>query len=103
MIHIGTEIRMLVRVMMRLVGGWLRRRTTKRGVDRALELCDRVPFLFGCLRAGVVDIAAAEVYEPRRVGDLLTSSLFLDEIDNILLHLAILQGQTDLLTGLYAY
>ena len=86
--------------MMRLISRWLRGRAAKCRVDGALELCNRIPAVFRCLRAGVVDIVSAEIDESRRIRNLLTCSSLLDEIDYILLHLAVLQGKADLLARL---
>jgi hypothetical protein len=91
-----------LRIMVRLVGRWLGGGTAESRVDGTLELCNRVPFIFGCLRTGVADIVSAEIDESRRIRDLLACSALLDEEDYVPLHLAVLQGEADLLARLDA-
>lgn len=89
MTHLRCKIRL--GVMVRFVSRGLWRGAAERWVDGALELCHRVAVVFGDLGARIIDIAAAEIDEPRGIGDILTSPLFFDKEDYILLYLAVLQ------------
>lgn len=100
MAHLRCKIRLGVMVGFISRGLW--RGAAERWVDGALELCHGVAIVLGDLGARIIDVATAEVDESRGIRDILTSSLFFDEEDNILFYLAILQRETNFLARLYS-
>lgn len=98
MTHLSCQVGLWV--VVRLVGRRLGRRCTERGIHGALELSNRVAFSLVDVRGRVGDILLAKVDEPRGVRNLLASSTFLDEVDNILFDFAMFKRETNLFTRL---
>jgi hypothetical protein len=88
-----------VRVVVGLEDRGLRGRGAHGRVQRALELGDRVGG-FVVLGAILVDVAAAEVDELRRVGNLLACAMDFDEGEDVFFDLTVFQGEADLFARL---
>lgn len=86
--------------MMRLERRRLRRGSAESRIHSPLELGNRVAIASINVRSTIIRVLLAEVDEPRGIGDLLTGSSVFDEINNVLLNLAILQRESDFLTRL---
>jgi hypothetical protein len=68
-------------------------------IHGSLELCDRIVPLFGSLRRSI-GVAPAEIYKFWRIWYLLTGPIICNECGYVLLNIAILKGESDLLASL---